>query len=487
MTIENKTIAELQELLHNDELSVKELTEATYDQIEKKDKDVQAFLTLNKEEALKRAEQLDEEPKDNRGPLFGLPIGIKDNIVTKGIKTTAASRMLEDFIPVYDATVMEKLNAAGMVSVGKLNLDEFAMGSTTESSAFQKTKNPWNLDHVPGGSSGGSAAAVAAGEIPFALGTDTGGSIRQPAAFCGIVGLKPTYGRVSRSGLVALAPSFDQIGPMTRTVEDNALLLQVLAGLDANDSSSSPKEVPNYKEALTGDIKGLKIGVPTEYLGEGVSEEAKNATKEALKVLESLGAIVEEVSLPHSAYALPAYYFITSAEASSGLARYDGVHYGYRSENATNLDEIYRKTRAEAFGKDVKSRVLLGTYTLGADHYEDIYKKAQRARMLIAGDFAKAFEKYDVLISPAAPTTATKLGVEDTDIVTKYMSDILTTPINLAGVPAISVPCGFANDLPLGLQIIGNHFAEETIYKVAHAYEQATDFHKRTPVVREEQ
>lgn len=486
MTILNKTTAELQELLHNKEVSVKELTEASYARIEKTDDDVQAFISLNKEVALNRAEQLDQEPMENRGPLFGLPIGIKDNIVTKGITTTAASRMLEDFVPVYDATIVGKLNAAGMVSVGKLNLDEFAMGSTTETSVFKTTKNPWDLNRVPGGSSGGSAAAVAAGQVPFALGSDTGGSIRQPAAFCGIVGLKPTYGRVSRSGLIALAPSFDQIGPMTRTVEDNALLLQILAGLDAKDSSSSPIEVPNYKAALTGDIKGLKIGVPTEYLGEGVSEEAKTATLEALKVLESLGAIVEEVSLPHSEYALPAYYFITSAEASSGLARYDGVHYGYRSENAKNLDEIYRKSRAEAFGPDVKRRILLGTYTLGAGHYDDVYKKSQRARMLVAQDFQNAFEKYDVLISPSAPTTAMKLGAEDTDIVTKYMSDILTTPINLAGVPAISVPCGFAEGLPLGLQIIGNHFDEATIYKVAHAFEQATDFHKRTPEVKEE-
>ncbi|AOV06777.1 Asp-tRNA(Asn)/Glu-tRNA(Gln) amidotransferase subunit GatA [Sporosarcina ureilytica] len=486
MTLLNKTTAELQELLHNKEVSVKELTEATYERVAKTDEDVQAFISLNKEQALEQAAQLDNEPVENRGPLFGLPLGVKDNIVTKGITTTAASRMLEDFVPVYDATVVERLNKAGMVSVGKLNLDEFAMGSTTETSAYKITRNPWNLDHVPGGSSGGSAAAVAAGEIPFALGTDTGGSIRQPAAFCGIVGMKPTYGRVSRSGLIALASSFDQIGPMTRTVEDNALLLQAIAGLDAKDSSSSPIEVPNYKEALTGDIKGLKIGVPTEYLGEGVSEEARAATLEALKVLESLGAIVEEVSLPHSTYALPAYYFITSAEASSGLARYDGVHYGYRSENAKNLDEIYRKSRAEAFGHDVKRRILLGTYTLGAGHYDDIYKKAQRARALVAQDFADAFAKYDVLISPAAPTTAMKIGEDSVDIVTKFMSDILTTPINLAGVPAISVPCGFSNELPLGLQIIGNHFDEALIYKVAHAYEQATDFHTRTPAIREE-
>ncbi|WP_210471494.1 Asp-tRNA(Asn)/Glu-tRNA(Gln) amidotransferase subunit GatA [Sporosarcina sp. 6E9] len=485
MTLLNKTTAELQSLLHNKELTIKELTEETFARVANTDEAVQAFISTNETEALKRAEELDNEPVENRGPLFGLPVGIKDNIVTKGITTTAASRMLEDFMPVYDATVVEKLNDAGMVSIGKLNLDEFAMGSTTETSAFKTTRNPWNLDHVPGGSSGGSAAAVAAGEVPFALGTDTGGSIRQPAAFCGVVGMKPTYGRVSRYGLIALASSLDQIGPITRTVEENALLLQAIAGHDEKDSSSSPKEVPNYKAHLTGDIKGMKIGVPKEYMGEGVGEDAKNAVLEALKVLESLGAEWEEISLPHSAYALPAYYFISSAEASSNLSRYDGVHYGYRSEDAKNLDEIYRKSRAEAFGTDVKRRILLGTYTLSAGHYDDYYKKAQKARMLVAGDFANAFSKYDVIISAASPTTAYKIDGEPEDIVTKYMADILTTPINLAGVPAISVPCGFSNGLPLGLQIIGNHFDEATIYKVAHAYEQATDFHTRTPAIRE--
>ena len=485
MSITNKSTVELQQLLKNKELSVKELTEATLENIAKTDEDVQAFLSLNKDNALQQAEQLDNEPTENRGALFGMPIGVKDNIITKGIETTAASRMLEGFVPVYDATVVEKINAAGMVNVGKLNLDEFAMGGTTETSAFQKTLNPWNLEHVPGGSSGGSAAAVAAGEVPFALGTDTGGSIRQPAAYCGIVGMKPTYGRVSRLGAIPLASSLDQVGPMTRTVKDNALLLQAIAGVDERDSSSSKEEVPNYAEALTGDIKGLKIGVPKEYFGEGVSEDVKQATKEALNTLASLGAIVEEVSLPHSEYALPAYYFITSAEASSNLARYDGVHYGYRSENATNLDEIYKKSRAEAFGPEVKRRILLGTYTLGAKNYESVYKKAQRARMLVAQDFVKAFEQYDVLIGPAAPTTAPTLGAKDIDIVTKYMSDVLTVPINLAGLPSMSVPCGFANGLPIGLQIIGNHFSEETIYKIGHAFEQATDFHKQTAVKEE--
>jgi len=485
MTLFAKSTAELQALLHNKEVSVKELTEESLARVAKKEGDVQAFLAISEEQALAKAEELDNEPIENRGALFGLPIGIKDNIVTKGVITTAASRMLEDFVPLFDATVVEKVNDAGMVTIGKLNMDEFAMGSTTETSAFKKTRNPWNLDHVPGGSSGGSAAAVAAGEVLFSLGTDTGGSIRQPAAFCGVVGMKPTYGRVSRSGLIALASSFDQIGPITRTVEDNALLLNAISGVDAKDSSSSPKDVPNYLEHLTGDIKGMKIGVPKEYMGEGVGEEAKASVLEALKVLESLGAEWEEVSLPHSAYALPAYYFITSAEASSNLARYDGIRYGHRAEDASNLDELYRKSRAEGFGADVKRRILLGTYTLSAGHYDTFYKKSQQARMLIAQDFANVFEKYDLIIGPTSPTPAMKIGEEQKDLATKYASDILTTPVNLAGVPAISVPCGFSNGLPLGLQIIGNHFDEATIYKVAHAYEQATAFHTRTPAIWE--
>lgn len=485
MTLFAKTTAELQALLHNKEVSVKELTQETFSRVANKEADVKAFLSINEEQAIARAEQLDKEPIENRGGLFGLPIGIKDNIVTKGIVTTGASRMLEDFMPLYDATVVEKVNDAGMVTIGKLNMDEFAMGSTTETSAFQKTHNPWNLDHVPGGSSGGSAAAVAAGEVLFSLGTDTGGSIRQPAAFCGVVGMKPTYGRVSRSGLIALASSFDQIGPITRTVEDNALLLNAISGVDAKDSSSSPKDVPDYLAHLTGDIKGLKIGVPKEYMGEGIGEEAKAAVLEALKVLESLGAEWEEVSLPHSTYALPAYYFITSAEASSNLARYDGIRYGHRTEEANSLDELYRKSRGEGFGVDVKRRILLGTYTLSAGHYDNIYKKSQQARMLVAQDFANVFEKYDLIIGPTSPTPALKIGEEQKDLATKYASDILTTPINLAGIPAISVPCGFSNGLPLGLQIIGNHFDEATIYKVAHAYEQATAFHKSTPAIWE--
>ena len=485
MTLFSKTAAELQSLLHNKEISVKDLTEESLARIAKTDADVQAFITVSDKQALAKAEQLDSEPMDGRGPLFGLPIGIKDNIVTKEIPTTAASRMLEDFVSVYDATVVEKVNEAGMVSVGKLNMDEFAMGSTTESSAFQKTRNPWSLDHVPGGSSGGSAAAVAAGEVSFSLGTDTGGSVRQPASFCGVVGMKPTYGRVSRLGVIPMAGSLDQVGPITRNVADNALLLSAIAGLDAKDSSSSAKEVLNYNEYLTGNIKGLKIGVPKEYFGEGISEDAKNAVKEALKVLESLGAEVEEVSLPHATYAAPAYYFISAAEASSSLARFDGIRYGYRTENAQDLDELYRKSRAEGFGEEVKKRILLGTYALSAGNYELIYKKAQQARMLIAQDFVDVFAKYDVIVGPSAPGPAYKIADDSIEIATQNAADLLATPINLAGVPAISVPCGFANGLPLGLQIIGKHFDEATIYKVAHAYEQATDFHTRTPAIWE--
>ncbi|BAQ08798.1 aspartyl/glutamyl-tRNA amidotransferase subunit a [Bacillus sp. OxB-1] len=485
MTLVNKTAAELQSLLHSREVSVKELTQDTLNHIKKVDDKVQAFLTVTEEEALAKAEQLDNGSTDNRGPLYGLPVGIKDNIVTKGIKTTCASKMLEDYIPVYDATAVERLDAAGMVSVGKLNMDEFAMGSTTERSAFQKTRNPWNLDLVPGGSSGGSAAAVAAGEVLFSLGSDTGGSVRQPAAFCGVVGMKPTYGRVSRAGLVAFASSLDQIGTITRTVEDNALLLNAISGVDYRDSSSSPVEVPDFKSALTGDVKGMKIAVPKEYLGEGVAEEVKTAVREALQVLESLGAEWEEVSLPHSKYASATYYVIACSEASSNLSRFDGIRYGYRPEGVKNLEELYLRSRSEGFGHEVKKRILFGTYALSADHHEDVYVKSQKVRTLIAQDFASLFEKYDVIIGPTSATPAYEIGGLVKDPLTLYANDVLTVPINLAGIPAISVPCGFSEGLPIGLQIIGKHFDEATLYKVAHAYEQATEFHKRTPAIGE--
>jgi aspartyl-tRNA(Asn)/glutamyl-tRNA(Gln) amidotransferase subunit A len=360
-------------------------------------------------------------------------------------------------------------------------MDEFAMGSSTENSGFQKTKNPWNLETVPGGSSGGSAAAVAAGEVLFSLGSDTGGSIRQPAAYCGVVGLKPTYGRVSRFGLVAFASSLDQIGPITRTVEDNAYLLQAISGHDPMDSTSANLEVPNYQEALTGDIKGLKIAVPKEYLGEGVRDDVKQSVLDALKVLEKLGATWEEVSLPHSKYALATYYLLSSSEASANLARFDGVRYGYRTRNADNLMDMYKKTRAEGFGDEVKRRIMLGTFALSSGYYDAYYKKAQKVRTLIKQDFENVFAKYDVIIGPTTPTPAFKLGEKTADPLTMYANDILTIPVNLAGVPGISVPCGFSNGLPLGLQIIGKHYDEACVYRVAYAFEQATEFHKQKP------
>ncbi len=481
MTLFERSAKELQESLHNGELTIADLTKEAYARIEKLDGDVQAFLALNTEQALAQAEEMDQVPFEERGPLFGLPIGVKDNIVTEGLETTCASKILEGFMPIYDATVVQKLRAAGMVTIGKLNMDEFAMGSSNENSAFKTTKNPWNLANVPGGSSGASAAAVAAGEVPFSLGSDTGGSIRQPAAYCGVVGMKPTYGRVSRFGLVAFASSLDQIGPITRNVRDNALLLEAIAGVDEKDSTSADVPVPNYVSKLDGDIKGLKIAVPKEFLGEGVQDAARESVLAALEVLKGLGATVEEVSLPHSKYALAAYYILSSSEASSNLSRFDGIRYGFRAEGVKNLMELYKETRAQGFGDEVKRRIMLGTYSLSAGTYDAYYKKAQQARTLIKQDYDKIFEQYDVIVGPTAPTAAFKIGENVDDPMTMYANDILTIPINLAGVPAISIPCGFDGDLPLGLQIIGKHFDEETIYRTAFAYEQATDFHKKTP------
>ena len=481
MTLFERSAKELQESLHNGELTIADLTKEALARIDKLDGDVQAFLALNKEQALAQAEEMDQVPFEERGPLFGLPIGVKDNIVTEGLETTCASKILEGFMPIYDATVVKKLREAGMVTVGKLNMDEFAMGSSNENSAFKTTKNPWNLEHVPGGSSGASAAAVAAGEVPFSLGSDTGGSIRQPAAYCGVVGMKPTYGRVSRFGLVAFASSLDQIGPITRNVRDNALLLEAIAGVDENDSTSADVPVPNYASKLDGNIKGLKIAVPKEFLGEGVQDAARESVLAALEVLKGLGATVEEVSLPHSKYALAAYYILSSSEASSNLSRFDGIRYGFRAEGVKNLMELYKETRAQGFGDEVKRRIMLGTYSLSAGTYDAYYKKAQQARTLIKQDYDKIFEQYDVIVGPTAPTAAFKIGQNINDPMTMYANDILTIPINLAGVPAISIPCGFDGDLPLGLQIIGKHFDEETIYRTAYAYEQATDFHKKTP------
>ncbi len=483
MSLFDHKMKDLHELLQKKEVSVSDLVDESFKRISEVEGKVQAFLTLDEENARNKAKQLDEKLAggDSTGILFGMPIGIKDNIVTKGVRTTCASKILENFDPIYDATVMQKLHNAETVMIGKVNMDEFAMGGSTETSHYQRTYNPWNLDYVPGGSSGGSAAAVAAGEVPFTLGSDTGGSIRQPAAYCGVVGLKPTYGRVSRFGLVAFASSLDQIGPITRNVEDNAYLLQAISGVDPYDSTSANLPVPNYVEQLTGDVKGLRIAVPKEYLGEGVQASVRNAILEALKVLEKLGATWEEVSLPHSKYGVATYYLLASSEASSNLARFDGIRYGYRAQGAENLIDLYKKTRSEGFGDEVKRRIMLGTFALSSGYYDAYYKKAQQVRTLIKQDFDKVFEKYDVILGPTAPTPAFKIGAQIDDPLTMYANDLLTIPVNLAGVPGISVPCGFDNGLPIGLQIIGKHFDEATVYRVAHAFEQATDYHKQKP------
>jgi aspartyl-tRNA(Asn)/glutamyl-tRNA(Gln) amidotransferase subunit A len=483
MSILDKKISELHQLLHTKELSVSDIVDATFDRIHQVDDKVRAFLTLNEEFSRIKAKQLDEKliSGADRGLLFGMPIGIKDNIVTKGIRTTCASRILENFEPIYDATVVEKLTEADTISIGKLNMDEFAMGSSNENSGFHPTHNPWDLSCVPGGSSGASAAAVSAGEVLFSLGSDTGGSIRQPAAFCGVVGLKPTYGLVSRYGLVAFASSLDQIGPITQNVEDNAYLLQAIAGNDPMDSTSAKVDIPDYLASFTGEVNGLKIGVPKEYLGEGVQPDVKERIMEALKVLEGLGAAWEEVSLPHSRYALATYYILSSSEASANLSRFDGVRYGLRSDNSNNLIDMYKQSRSEGFGEEVKRRIMLGTFALSSGYYDAYYKKAQKVRTLIKEDFTNIFEKYDVIIGPTTPSASFKCGAMTKDPLTMYMNDILTIPVNLAGVPAISVPCGFSDGLPIGLQIIGKHFDESTIYKVAHAFEQATEHHKEKP------
>ncbi|MGN7232317.1 Asp-tRNA(Asn)/Glu-tRNA(Gln) amidotransferase subunit GatA [Priestia megaterium] len=485
MSLFDRKLSELHSLLHKKEVRVQDLVDESYKRINEVDDKVGAFLALNEDNARAYAKELDEalQTKDEFGLLFGMPIGVKDNIVTKDLRTTCSSKILANFDPIYDATVVQKLQAAEAVTIGKLNMDEFAMGSSTENSGLQLTRNPWNLDYVPGGSSGGSAAAVAACEVPFSLGSDTGGSIRQPAAYCGVVGLKPTYGRVSRYGLVAFASSLDQIGPITNSVEDNAYLLQAISGVDPMDSTSANVDVPDYVSALTGDVKGLKIAVPKEYLGEGVGEEARQSVLDALKVLEGLGATWEEVSLPHSKYALATYYLLSSSEASANLSRFDGVRYGYRTDNAENLIEMYKQSRSEGFGNEVKRRIMLGTFALSSGYYDAYYKKAQQVRTLIKQDFESVFENYDVIIGPTTPTPSFKIGEKTDDPLTMYANDILTIPVNLAGVPGISVPCGLSNGLPLGLQIIGKHFDESTIYRVAHAFEQATEHHKAKPAL----
>ncbi|TCP66476.1 Asp-tRNA(Asn)/Glu-tRNA(Gln) amidotransferase subunit GatA [Baia soyae] len=476
MSLLRESLQGIHSRLAKKEITSVDLVQESLKRIQEVDGDVRAFLLVDEEGALKRAKELDEKysKEGTRGLLASLPVGVKDNICTEGLTTTCGSQLLANYQPVYNATVVEKLHNADAITIGKMNMDEFAMGSSNENSSFSPVHNPWDLSTVPGGSSGGSAAAVAAGEVYFALGSDTGGSIRQPAAFTGTVGLKPTYGLISRYGLVAFASSLDQIGPLTKNVEDSAYVLQAIAGHDRNDSTSANVEVPDYLSALTGDVKGLRVGVPKEMMGEGIDPEVKALVQKSLATLESMGSTIEEVSLPHSEYAVATYYLIAPAEASSNLARFDGVRYGVR-RYGENLIDLYHETRSKGFGPEVKRRIMLGTYALSSGYYDAYYKKAQQVRTLIAQDFEQLFAKYDVIIGPTTPTTAFKLNERIDDPMTMYANDMCTIPANLAGLPGISVPCGLSNGLPVGLQIIGKPFAEATLLRVAHAFEQATD------------
>ena len=483
MNLSTLTVYEAHQRLRKRELSSVELTQAILRRIDETEDKVCAYITLCREAALQQAQAADRRlvGEADTHTILGIPIAIKDNFLTDGVRTTCASRILGNFIPPYDATTISRLRSAGSVFVGKTNLDEFAMGSSTENSAYASTRNPWSLGRVPGGSSGGSAAAVAAGECLAALGTDTGGSIRQPASYCGIVGLKPTYGRVSRYGIVAFASSMDQVGPLTKDVRDCALMLEAIAGYDPADSTSADVSVPRYSAALTGEIKGLRVGVPKEYFVAGMQPQVEQAVRKAIHHLERSGAAIREISLPHTEYAVAVYYIVATAEASSNLARYDGMRFGHRAR-ANDLMETYTKTREEGFGTEVKRRIMLGTYALSAGYYDAYYLKAQRVRALIKKDFDEAFEFCDLIVMPTAPTTAFRLGEKTGDPLQMYLSDIYTVSANLAGLPALSLPCGFdADGLPIGMQIVGNHFDEATILRLAHAYEQATEWRGRTP------
>lgn len=478
------SIRELHDQLVKKARSAVEIVQESLDRIQALEPKVHSFLLTTPERALEQAKQVDAKiaAGEEIGLLAGIPVGIKDNLCTQGIRTTCGSRILENFVPPYESTVTQKLADLGAVMVGKTNMDEFAMGSSTESSAFQLTGNPWDTSRVPGGSSGGSAAAVAAEECVVSLGSDTGGSIRQPASFCGVVGLKPTYGLVSRYGLVAYASSLDQIGPFGRTVEDAAILLGAIAGYDPQDSTSLKVEVPDYTQFLTPDLKGKKVGVIQETYGEGLDPVVEQATRKAIEQLKELGAEIQEISCPRFRYGLPTYYIIAPSEASANLARYDGVKYGFRAEDATNLIEMYTQTRAAGFGSEVKRRIMIGTYALSAGYYDAYYLKAQKVRTLIKQDFEQAFAQVDVLVCPTAPTTAFKAGEKTEDPISMYLSDLMTIPVNLAGLPGMSIPCGFdANGMPIGLQIVANVLREDQIFQVAYAYEQATEWHQRSP------
>lgn len=485
------TIHQAIELIKEGEISSRELTGSILSRINRVEEKIKAYVTIIHDEALKSSEEADRILKQDsrlQTPesrlLLGIPLAIKDNICTEGIRTTCSSRILQNFVPPYESTVTKRLKDAGYILIGKTNMDEFAMGSSTENSAFFLTRNPWDLERIPGGSSGGSASAVAADECIAALGSDTGGSIRQPAAFCGVVGLKPTYGRVSRFGLVAFASSLDQIGPITKDVEDSAILMNIIGGHDPLDSTSADIPLPDFRKALGKDIKGMRIGIPEEYFIEGMDPDVEKAIRDSIKTLEDLGAEGISISLPHTGYAVATYYILATSEASSNLARYDGVKYGFRIERSANLLDMYMKTRSQGFGPEVKRRIMLGTYALSSGYYEAYYRKAQQVRTLIKRDFEEALKEVDIIVTPTSPTAAFKIGEKVADPLQMYLSDIFTISVNLAGVPAISIPCGFtSNNLPIGLQLIGRHFDEETILKVAHAYEQSTDWHKRKPEI----
>ena len=479
------TIKDLQIRLRNKETTSIELTESFLSRIDEVDSRLNAFLYICSEEARAAAKEADKLLADGRGgPLTGIPISVKDIFCTKGIPTTCASKILEGFVPPYDAFVVEKLKAAGAVILGKNNMDEFAMGSSTENSAFKTTVNPWGIDRVPGGSSGGSAAAVAAGESAASVGTDTGGSIRQPAALCGVVGLKPTYGRVSRYGMIAFASSLDQAGPITNSVEDAALMLKTIAGHDPRDSTSIDAEVPDFTATINDGVEGLKIGIPKEYFIEGIDKEVERAIREALEVLKGKGAKLVEISLPHTEYAVSVYYLVATAEASSNLARFDGVKYGLRIDNNTGLLDMYKFSREKGFGPEVKRRIMLGTYALSSGYYDAYYKKASQVRTLIKNDFEEAFKLCDVIATPTAPGPAFKIGEKTDDPLTMYLSDIFTLPASLAGIPAVSLPCGFTSGkLPIGLHLIGRSLDEETVLRTAKTYEDATNWNLESPEI----
>jgi aspartyl-tRNA(Asn)/glutamyl-tRNA(Gln) amidotransferase subunit A len=478
----NKSLSQLSDALHSGDISSVELTQHYIDRIKQHNDDINAFITVTEDSALEQAKQADQKlQQKTAGPLTGIPLAHKDIFCTKGIRTSCASKMLDNFIAPYDATVVVKLNDAGMVTLGKTNMDEFAMGSSNETSFYGEVKNPWDTMRVPGGSSGGSAAAVAARLAPIATGTDTGGSIRQPAALCNLTGLKPTYGRISRYGMIAFASSLDQAGPMAHSAEDAAMLLNSMAGFDDRDSTSVEREVPNYTASINDSVEGLRIGLPKEYFGDGLDSDIAATVETAIKTYESLGATIKEIELPNTELAVPTYYVVAPAECSSNLSRMDGVRFGHRCEDPKDLTDLYERSRGEGFGPEVKRRIMTGTYALSAGYYDAYYLKAQQCRRLISNDFQQAFNDVDVIMGPTSPTTAFNLGEKADDPVAMYLADIYTISTNLAGLPGMSIPAGFVNGLPVGLQIIGNYFDEARLLNVAHRYQKETDWHQQMP------